>query len=62
LPGLQKFLTWKGSGQERTRQDIQKDSLTQEGNDKTHREGQQADGQLAKFYFSQQVLYKRGET
>jgi hypothetical protein len=34
--------------------------LTQEGNDKTYREGQQADDQLAKFYFSQQALYKRG--
>jgi hypothetical protein len=26
----------------------------------TYREGQQADDQLAKFYFSQQALYKRG--
>jgi hypothetical protein len=26
----------------------------------TYREGQQADDQLAKFYFSQQTLHKRG--
>jgi hypothetical protein len=26
----------------------------------TYREGQQADDQLAKFYFPQQALYKRG--
>jgi hypothetical protein len=26
----------------------------------TYREGQKADDQLAKFYFSQQALYKRG--
>jgi hypothetical protein len=35
-----------------------KDSLTQEGNGKTH--DQKASDQLAKFYFSQQALYKRG--
>jgi hypothetical protein len=47
MPGLHRSLIWKGSGQEWTRQD-------------TYREGQQADDQLAKFYFSQPELYKRG--
>jgi hypothetical protein len=40
------------------RWDTQKDSLTQEKNDKTH--DQKAGDLLAKFYFSQQALYKSG--
>jgi hypothetical protein len=40
------------------RWDKRKDSLTQEGIDRTH--DQKAGDQLAKFYFSQESLYKRG--
>jgi hypothetical protein len=60
FPGLQRSLTWKGSGQEWTRQDTQRVSLTQEGNDKTHIErARRLMTNWQKFYFSQQALYKR---
>jgi hypothetical protein len=60
LPGSQRSLTQKGSGQEWTRQDTQRVSLTQEGNDKTHIErARRLMTNWQKFYFSQQALYKR---
>jgi hypothetical protein len=60
LRGSQRSLTWKGSGQEWTRQDTK--GLTHSGREwqNTYREGQQAGDQLAKFYFSQPALYKGG--
>jgi hypothetical protein len=47
--GIAEVLNPKGlrAGMNKTRQDI-------------YQEGQQADGQLAKFYFSQTALCKRG--
>jgi hypothetical protein len=47
--GIAQVLNLKGlrAGKKKTRQD-------------TYREGQQADDQLAKFYFSQPALHKRG--
>jgi hypothetical protein len=56
--GIVEVLDPKGLRKGMNRRDTWKDSLTQEGNDKTH--DQKAGDQLAKFYFSQQVLYKRG--
>jgi hypothetical protein len=56
--GIAEILDPKGLRKGMNSQDTQKDSLTQEGNDNTH--DQKAGDQLAKFYFSQQALYKRG--
>jgi hypothetical protein len=57
IAGTTEVLDPKGLRKGMNRCDTQKDSLTQKGNDKIY--DQKAGDQLAKFYFSQQGLYKR---
>jgi hypothetical protein len=63
VPGSQRSFTRKGSGQEWTRQDIRKDSLTQEGNDKTHIErARRLMTNWQNFIFLSQLYTKEEET